>query len=34
MLELADSITIGCSHPGGQIEKLLIGVEKPIIMIK
>lgn len=30
MTDLADQITIGYASPGGQLEKLLIGIEKPI----
>jgi len=30
MIELADRITIGYASPGGQLEELLKGVEKPV----
>ncbi len=30
MTQLAEEITIGYEKPGGQLEKLLIGKEKPI----
>ena len=30
MIDLADQITIGYASPGGQLEKLLKGIEKPI----
>lgn len=30
MIELADNITLGYASPGGQLEELLKGVEKPI----
>ncbi len=30
MTNLADQITIGYASPGGQLDKLLIGIEKPI----
>lgn len=33
MTSLADQITIGYASPGGQLEELLKGVEKPISMI-
>lgn len=33
MIELADSITVGYIQAEGQIEKLLIDIEKPIIKI-
>jgi len=31
MTTLADQITIGYESPSGQLEKLLKGVEKPIV---
>jgi len=30
MIDLADNITIGFASPGGQLEELLKGIEKPI----
>lgn len=33
MTALADQITIGYASPGGQLEELLKGIEKPIIKI-
>lgn len=33
MVELADKITLGYVSPGGMLEKLLKGIEKPIIRL-
>lgn len=33
MIALADRITIGYANPGGQVEELLKGIQKPIIKI-
>lgn len=33
MMDLADPITIGYANPGGQIEELLMGIEKPIFYL-
>lgn len=30
MIDLADNITLGYASPGGQLEKLLVGIDKPI----
>jgi len=34
MTNLADNITVGFASPGGQLEKLLSGIEKPITKIQ
>lgn len=33
MMDMADQITIGYANPGGQIEELLKGIEKPVVYL-